>query len=622
MNTRNQTGYRFETLRNLGLSALCLGILLAYGLRSGSFAFPKWLFFFVVAFTTCVALLLHILKQKKLSLDEVDAVVLVFGAYCASSLLWSPDPGSGLVGLMNYAIAATTFLGLRRVPHERLNIILPFVFVTASSVILIRIAMDEERYGGFGNESFVAEFLLLALPFVAAWWATRSTWEKWLAPVLAFAVLGYLLGYNEYTFSKIVFVGGPILALAGLLIIWRGWLTRQRLVGLSITFIPIAALVLAYGWQRPGTWVSLQTRFELTYNTFMMWLEQPMFGHGAGSFNYVYPRFMQSYQDAFPNASFNTITEMLDFAGAAHNEPMQLLSDYGLVGLVFLVLFGLVLVKAVGSLRNRSALTYAALSHLVVAATISSITFIFQNPATLFTSICALAVLLNRDNARVKTEAPVRTYFFGCPLAITISALVAIGLFASASVMVRIYISHWHFASATRLLLKDPPAAFDLNRLAYVAFPANPEPRRQLFISFMQWLEAQQLARTETIPYDSQAQEEIYEISASTGPQAPGLMLPRIYHFILTDRHHSESETIEILLSDLKRRAPHLPDIYIVEALLGLRTMDLARAKRAIADAKLWVPIQDPELQVFQNAKIKALEAELARRTGSEPSAP
>lgn len=605
---------RFETTKNLGLAGLGLGVVLAYGLSSGSFTFPKWLFFFLLAVSTSCALVVHIFKHRRLSLDEVDAVVLAFGAYCGLSLLWSPDPGSGFVGLLYYSIAATVFLGLRRVHPERLVVVLPFIFVASSAVVLLRIFMSEERYGGFGNESFVAEFLLLSLPFVAAWWATRDTWERWLAPVVICVILAYLFGFREHTFSKIIFVGGPVLAVTCALIVARGWLTRRRLSKILIASLPLVAGFIAYGWQRPGTWVSLQTRFELTYNTMMMWLEQPLFGHGIGSFNYVYPRFMQSYQDAFPNTAFNTITEMLNFAGAAHNEPAQLLSDYGAVGIGLLVLFGLLLVKAVGSLQDKSALTYAALCHLATAAIVSGITFIFQNPATLFISMCALAVVLNRHDKLVATGVPARSFKLGWVGSLPLVAVVLLTTLVATTVMVRSYISHWHFASATRLLLKEPARAFELNQRAYLAFPAAPEPRRQLFITFMQWLESEQLAPSDPIPYDIAAQDRIFEISANTGPQSPGLMLPRIYHFLLTDRETERADEIERLFTDLKARTPRLPDIYIVEALVGLKTRDYERAKRAIENAERWVPTQDPELQKFQNAKVKALNEELARQ--------
>lgn len=611
---------RWETLKNLSLAALSLGIVLAYGLNSGSFVFPKWLFFFLLAVSGGIALVAHILRCRTLSLDEVDAVALAFGGYSALSLLWSPDPGSGFVGLLNYTIAIAVFLWFRRISPERLKVVFPFIFLAASAVILLRIGMGEERYGGFGNESFVAEFLLLALPFVIVWWATRDTRERWLAPALTLAVLSYLLGFREYTFSKIIFVGGPALVISGALIAARPWLTQKRLMGIAIASVPIMAAFVAYGWQRPGTWVSLQTRFELTYNTLKMWLDEPLFGHGAGSFNYTYPRFMQSYQETFPAATFDTITEMLNYAGAAPNEPMQLLSDYGIVGLGFLVVFGLLLSKAISPFQNKSALNYAALVHLATAAIVSCLTFIFQNPATLFATVCALAIVLNRHNQRVTSDIPTRTFRLGWAGTLPIAASLVVVTVLTSTTMQRSYIAHWHFASATKLLLKDPPIAFDFNRRAYLAFPANPEPRRQLFITFMQWLESQQLGTGQTLPYDMAAQEEIYQISASTGPDAPGLMLPRIYHFILTNQHIERADEIERLFSDLKQRAPRLPDVYIVEALLSLKIQDYVRANRAVSQAERWVPTQSPELQKFQRAKVEALKLEVARETNSPPN--
>ena len=89
------------------------------------------------------------------------------------------------------------------------------------------------------------------------------------------------------------------------------------------------------------------------------------------------------------------------------------------------------------------------------------------------------------------------------------------------------YVSQWHYDSAGRYLADEPALGFDFNRRAYEAFPYDPIPRRQLFVSLLEWA-----ASGVAIPFSIDQQEAVYRISASAGPAWPGLSISRIHQML------------------------------------------------------------------------------------------
>ena len=75
--------------------------------------------------------------------------------------------------------------------------------------------------------------------------------------------------------------------------------------------------------------VSLLERAELWWNSLMLWIDHPVFGVGFGGYDASYPPYQEAhawFRDATILRSANV------YAGSAHNEYLQVLTELGLVG--------------------------------------------------------------------------------------------------------------------------------------------------------------------------------------------------------------------------------------------------------------------------------------------------
>ena len=129
-------------------------------------------------------------------------------------------------------------------------------------------------------------------------------------------------------------------------------------------------------------------RVELWVNTLLMWADRPLFGHGLGSFIETYPLYKEAHGDlmSFVNRAFESyITE----AEAAHNEPLQLLAELGLVGfLPFLALMALVIWAGWRRLK-ADAVVAAGIVGLIAVLGELLLEYPFQRAATLFLAVLA-----------------------------------------------------------------------------------------------------------------------------------------------------------------------------------------------------------------------------------------
>jgi tetratricopeptide (TPR) repeat protein len=109
---------------------------------------------------------------------------------------------------------------------------------------------------------------------------------------------------------------------------------------------------------------AVQARVDVWRDTLPMIAEKPLFGHGPGSYRWVYPRFRT-----------HSLGLLINYA---HNEYLHLASDYGGVGLG---LFGAVVVAGLAGLlrglkrveRDKDAYLIAALCGSVAAAAVHAV---------------------------------------------------------------------------------------------------------------------------------------------------------------------------------------------------------------------------------------------------------
>lgn len=277
---------------------------------------------------------------------EISWPVLALFIWACISLLWAPDVKAGLFYLAQYAVVLLVLF----TPWRR-----DFIIHVVCWAVVLAVLINAYRpyAGGFGNPNFQAEFLCLALPFCVA-----GVFRGILVSGAAVAGAVTLLILSDST--------TPLGALAGFVVLYMAFKRHWWLLGFTLAG---AANVVVFWYKELFMWSSVRERLELWWNTAQMWLEAPVFGHGVGSFNFEYYRFQEAHPWADTLLGKSTV-----YAGAAHNEPLQVLATLGLVGAVLALIVALRILKTADPL---------ALSVAGVAISLGMFGFPLQNASTL-----------------------------------------------------------------------------------------------------------------------------------------------------------------------------------------------------------------------------------------------
>jgi O-antigen ligase len=290
-------------------------------------------------------------------------MLLPFLVYAAANVLWvTPVRWLGWLDWLGWAQMIAVFWvalnGIRaRVPRQVLFFTLVALgivgvglagyqrFVRPDWVMLGRLwpgDMGGRASGSFGIPNSFAGFLLLILPAVSALAFRRSAkptarvWWGWVTAVLLFGVM--------LTISR-----GAWVALAVALVVWPlavargGWWRRVRMA--MIATVAVAAVGSVIFWKSPRVRTRFtalvldageRTRPIMWRGAWRLFQERPALGTGAGSYNVLFERYRP---ERFPDAPL-----------WAHNEYLNTLSDYGVVG--FGLFFGTCLVIATRCVRG------------------------------------------------------------------------------------------------------------------------------------------------------------------------------------------------------------------------------------------------------------------------------
>ena len=234
--------------------------------------------------------------------------VWAFLIYAGLSLLWSPDWREGLLRFQNIFAVFMVVVFTARTSFNVGFLALAVIAGTAVTTFT-----HPDLYGGFGNENYRADTILIAAPLLM--YLPRF---RWIALVGCGAFYATIM-----TGSIIAVVGVLTAALVAFLVLCRSWF--------SIVFIGAVVANLAVVtrfWEfLPGT--SYWHRVELWHNTLLMWLSSPVFGHGIGSFDYVYPVFAERHLWLIDRT---LLSNPVMLATASHSDILQLLAALGVVG--------------------------------------------------------------------------------------------------------------------------------------------------------------------------------------------------------------------------------------------------------------------------------------------------
>ncbi len=218
----------------------------------------------------------------------------------------------------------------------------------------------ERASGSFSIPNSLAGFLLLLLPAVAALTlrrrasATERVWWGWVGAVLSLGLV-LTLSRGAWFCLALALPLWPLLAARG------GWRRRAGLAGL-IFFACVAAgavVVAKYPTARHRfTQLALDsgevTRPIVWRGAWRLFRDAPIFGSGAGSYNVLFERYRP--------AGFR------DEPVWAHNEYLNTMSDYGVVGLGLLIgAVGVMVARCAWRRRSERTRLYGGVAPWVVA---------------------------------------------------------------------------------------------------------------------------------------------------------------------------------------------------------------------------------------------------------------
>ena len=317
--------------------------------------------------------------------------------------------------------------------------------------------------GTFGIPNSMAVFLVVLLPMVLA-----ITWDR----TAARAVRGWAWGLGGFLALGLVLTvsRGPWLALGLVLVAWPlrtpGWTWKRRLgwaAGAGLAAVAVGVLLYA---ALPGVRERLdqlaqnggeKTRPILWSAAGKLWREAPLLGTGAGSYNVLFER--------------HRPVRFWDEPQWAHNDYLNTLSDYGLIG-VMAGIGGIAGVAWSGTRRRRERQVGAPLAGAGVAlaafALALNVDFHLKLPA-----LAMLAALVAAE--WVGAGWPLRSGERAAPTTWrrALAAVAAVGLVAGVATVIgpQARAEDWRDAARRkidRLSRKPLPAAAELAVLAEV----------------------------------------------------------------------------------------------------------------------------------------------------------
>ncbi len=494
-----------------------------------------------------------------MSLRKSEIAALLLLLWAGFSLAWSPDKGQGAFQLSHALLAVSAFLLIARLPDKAIEYgVLPGVALSLLVHFWLIWYLPADWYGAFGNKNFGAEYLMGAVPLCAV-----ALWNTKFRPVsVGIALTGIICLFTVYAAANAKFIALLTLGLSV-----AGWLIYQRryLLGAIIVLVPVDAMAL-YGY---NVWTisSLRTRIELWANTIGMWLENPLLGHGFGSFNYVYPGYQEFHLQYFPQIG-TLLNQPGMFSGAAHSEPLQLLAELGLIGFVLAGAFLFLLIRGRAKAGSLGPVEYGSLASIALLGGSGLVGFPLQNPATIVLAVIALGILARREKPALEIKA-------GWPARLAVASPVIVALLAVAVLHFQARVAFSQVRAGMER--NDLPSAFIANLRAIETFPWD-------------WLPKYQLALTLTAlaVHDRQssveqgAADRVFEISRGVSPGAPILNYARLAYLDAYGRVEGSKGEIERLLAELRTNAVLQPSTWLAELWFAQLIGDQERASRAV----------------------------------------
>ena len=402
--------------------------------------------------------------------DRADWLVIGFVGWLACSLYWSADHLAGIDALWRWAVLGAAFITLRRV-----DVNLPMLACMAVWACVTMELTGYARYGGHGNENFIAEFVLIAAPVCWLWGR--------LGKLTTFGCVAYLLWNDSNVELAFIAVAAVVV------LIVTGARSKQDAIIAGLLGAVLAGMI-AYGWHE--VFISLSYRINLAMTAGAMWLDSPVIGQGMGSYATLYQGFAS-------DIGRSPIEGPIIYVNSAHNELAEIAAEAGLIGIALLGLL-------IWQLRCGYSMYAVA---LVAALAASLVSFPLHNAPTAVLIVAIAAQLCRKEQ---------RAGYWTLPLAL----VSAVALFLS----VQVIRAQHEFALMIANVGVNNNAAFVHNVNAYQIYPFDRRTRFQLFPSVMGI--SGQLGH--------EAVDRIYAISQHAVRDHPGVLTARLKYLVETER--------------------------------------------------------------------------------------
>ena len=584
----------------------------------------KWFWISVLATLALASFAWRVYRGREVRLDSLDWLIAAFALYALGSLAWTPDRQAGLQFLGKFAAAAVIFAYLKNYGDDALFRQLLAWTAVGVGVALFLAYTQRGAWGGFHNQNFITEYLLLALPFCVGYIAfTASRIRRTAAWLVVLGAIWYLVVDNP---SRLEFAVVPLVA-AGMIgsIAWRRWGWRAAVLG-GIGLALILGSAAFFYWDgfphsERGLRASFMPRLLLTLDTLELWLDAPLLGNGTGSFSYLFPAHQEDHVRRF-GFGITLFDRSRLVAGAAHNEYIQLLAEFGLVGAAIATAFVWRAIRIAKNGPPFGPVQHAAVAATLVWATNAVLEFPLQNPSTLVLALASVAILVANpyrkhvDGQRFTLEQRFATV---CASALLVAALAAHVLGDRLT-----QASKYNALSSYLMSQGDPRGAYLALREAYELNPWDYGTRVTLFLAAVILMDAEswqaptmgeRLRRQPFLPADM---NRLYDIARSAGPCAV-LIMSRLYYLARSGNYPYYQGEVNDSLSFLRRNAGRIEDTWRMDAVYGMlnRNPPQVAAARAAAARLGMARAQLDALAKMENAAKQG--SELLRR-GQPPS--
>lgn len=227
---------------------------------------------------------------------------------------------SVIVGLLG-ALAVTQYvcvalLDMTQVPLQLWDFVDELVYALAPFPVTLH-SLGTRAAATFPNPNLFAQFMLMAIPFVAAY---GFTGQRSASKIISRFSLLLGVGGMAFTFSR-----GAYLALGAIAVVMC-IANIRRLIPILIVAFSLLLLMPTSVYERLSTLgntsdVAIVERFEVWGITMAEFSERPLFGHGLG---------IENMRVALSSLGFS--------APHAHNVFLEFLAEGGIVGLLLLLL--------------------------------------------------------------------------------------------------------------------------------------------------------------------------------------------------------------------------------------------------------------------------------------------